>query len=105
MKSSAMSPPRKDPIPNQYINILITQQDLSLPPIIERYPTLYKPLFNCNHDPNSTEDEPNDSTDNSRNESGDSVNKLKVKNNEDNYDEYKYEKSAALKKDESVIKN
>ena len=35
MKSPAMSPPRKYPIPNQYINILITQQDPSIPPIIE----------------------------------------------------------------------
>ena len=49
-----MSPPRKDPIPIQYINILITQQDPSLLPIISKYPTVYKPLFNDMHDPNST---------------------------------------------------
>ena len=33
-ESPAMSPPRKDPIPNQYIDILITQQDPSLPKTI-----------------------------------------------------------------------
>ena len=38
MKSPAISPPRKDPIPNQDNNILITKQDPSLPPNIERYP-------------------------------------------------------------------
>ena len=53
MKSPAMSPPRKDPIPNQDINRLITQQDPSDPPIIEKYTTVYKPLFNDTHDLNS----------------------------------------------------
>ena len=38
VKSPAMSPPRKDPIPNQYINRLITEQDPSIPPIIAKYP-------------------------------------------------------------------
>ena len=89
MKSPAMYPPRKDPIPNQYINILVTQQDTSLPPIITKYPTGYKPLFNDTHDQNSSEDYPNGSTDNPCNENEDSVNKLKVNNNEGNYDEYK----------------
>ena len=32
MKSLAMYPPRKDPIPNQYINILGAEADKSLPP-------------------------------------------------------------------------
>ena len=97
-KLLAMSPPRKDLILNKDSNRIITQQDTILPPLLAKYPTVYKPLFNGKHDPNSTEDEPNDSTDNSRNESGDSVNKLKVKNNEDNYDEYKDENPQLLKK-------
>ena len=32
MKSLVMSPLRKDPIPNQYINIFSTKKDQSLPP-------------------------------------------------------------------------
>ena len=71
--------------------------------MIEKYPTGYKPLFNDTHDPNYAEDDPNDYTDNSRNQNKDSVNKLKVNNHKDNGDEYKYENYAALKNDESVI--
>ena len=59
-----MSPPRKDPITNQIINRLITEQDLSLPPIIKNYPPGYKTLFNDTHNPNITEDDPNNYTDN-----------------------------------------
>ena len=61
-----MSPLRKDTIPNQDINRLITKKYPSLPPIKEKHPTGFKPLFNDAHDPNSTEDDPNNSTDNSR---------------------------------------
>ena len=64
IKSPAMSTPIKDPIPNQYINILIAKQDSSLPPIKEKYPTGFKPLFNYARDTNNTEDNPNDSKDN-----------------------------------------
>ena len=67
MKSPAISPPRKDPIPNQDNNILITKQDPSLPPNIERYPPWYKSLFNVTHDQNSTEDDIIDSTYSSHN--------------------------------------
>ena len=68
IKSPTISPPIKYTITHQDINILITKQDPSLPPNIAKYPPGYKPLFNDTHDPNSTEDDPNDSTDNSRNE-------------------------------------
>ena len=68
MKSPAISTPRKDSIPYQDINRLIIEQDPSFPPIIEKYLPGYKPLFNVRCDPNSTEDDPNDSTGNSRNE-------------------------------------
>ena len=98
-----MSPPRKDPIPNQCINRLTNQQYPSLPPIIEKHTTVYKQLFNDTHDPNYTETDPNDSIDNSLNENKCYVNKLKVNNNEDNDDEEKDENSAPLKNDESVI--
>ena len=98
-----MSPPRKYPVPNQDINRLITQQDPSIPPIMEKYTTGYKALFNDTHEPYSTEDNHDNSRDDSRNENEDSVNKLKVNNNDDNDDEYKDENSAALKNDESVI--
>ena len=53
MASPSMSPPRKDPIPDQYINRLITKQDPSLTPIKARYPTGFKSLFNDTHNPNS----------------------------------------------------
>ena len=54
MKSLAMSPPRKDPIPNQDKNRLFTKQYPILPPIIEKYAPGYKLLFNDTHDQNST---------------------------------------------------
>ena len=54
MKSPAMSPPRKYPIKNQYINRFITEQDPSLLPIKSKYPPGFKPLFNDAHDPKST---------------------------------------------------
>ena len=58
-----MPPPRKDPIPNQDSNRIVTQQDSILPPILEKYPIGYKPLFNNTHYPNNTDDDLNDSTD------------------------------------------
>ena len=98
-KSPAISPPRKYQIPNHYIKILITQKYPILPPIIAKHTTGYKPLFNDTHDPNYSEDDPNDSTNNLRNKNEDFVNKMKVNNNEDNDDEYKDKNSAALKND------
>ena len=79
MKSHAIYPPRKDPIPNQYSNIIINEQDPILPPILEKYRTGYKKLFNDTHDTNKTEDELNDSAGNSRTEIDDCLNKLNVK--------------------------
>ena len=86
MKSPAISPPINDPVPNQYINRLTNGQDPSLPPITAKYIPGYRSLFNGRHDPNGTEDYPNGSTYNSRNEKEDSVDKLKVTNNEYNDD-------------------
>ena len=63
-----MSPPRKYPVPDQYINRLITKQDPSLPPIKEIYTPEFKTLFNDARDQNSTEDDRNDSADNSHSE-------------------------------------
>ena len=87
MRSPAMSPPRKDPIPNQDSNRIITQQDPILPPLLQKYPTGYKPLFNNTHYPNKTDDNLNYSTDNSCTEIDGYFNKLNV----NKYDEYKYE--------------
>ena len=75
MKSPAMSPPRKDPIPNQYINRLITEKDHFFPKHLAKIPPGFKSLLNDAHDPNSTEDNLNDSTYTSRNEKEDSVKK------------------------------
>ena len=41
-----MLPPRKGPIPNQDSKIIIDGQDPILLPLLEKYPTGYKPLFN-----------------------------------------------------------
>ena len=81
MTLPAMSPPRKDPSPNQDINIFITKQYPILPPIKAKCPPGFKPLFIDAHDPNGAEYVPNYSTDNSSNEKEDSANKLKVTNN------------------------
>ena len=54
MNSPAMSPPRKDQIPNQDIHRLITKKYPSLPPIKEKYPFGFKPIFNDAHDPKTT---------------------------------------------------
>ena len=85
-KSPAMLPPRKDPIPNQDSNIIINQQYPIIPPLLEKYPTGYKPLFDESNYPNKTEDGLNDSTDNSRSDIDDYLNKLNVKNDEDKND-------------------
>ena len=67
MNPPEMSPPIKYPIPNQDIHILITEQDPSLPTILEKYPPGYKQLFNDMHDISSTEYKPKGSIDNLRN--------------------------------------
>ena len=59
MKSLAMSPPRKDLIPNQDINILGTKKYQSLQPQHAKYRPGYKSLIH------EAEDYLNDSTDNS----------------------------------------
>ena len=45
MKSPKMSPPRKDPIPNKYSTIIITQQDPILTPLLEKGPTGHTPFI------------------------------------------------------------
>ena len=42
MKSRAISPPRKDPIPNQYINMLGTKKYQILPPQLAKFCPEYK---------------------------------------------------------------
>ena len=61
-----MSPPRKDPIPNQYSTSIITQQDPILPPLLEKWPTGYKPFLNYTHFSNKSEEKDNNYTDSSR---------------------------------------
>ena len=58
MKLLAMSPPRKDPIPNKDINILGTEKDLTLTPKLDKYRPWYKSLTN------EAEDDCNDYTNN-----------------------------------------
>ena len=47
-----MSPQRKYPIPNQYSTIIVNEQYPILPPLLAKYPTGYKILFNNTHYPN-----------------------------------------------------
>ena len=60
MKSLAMLPPRKDPIPNQDINTLGTKKYQILPPQFAKFCPGYKSLRN------KSEDGCNDYTDTSR---------------------------------------
>ena len=64
-----MFPPRKDPIKNQDITIIITQH----------YPTGYKPFIDDAHFSNKTEIKHNDSTDNPRTENKKYLNKMDLK--------------------------
>ena len=63
MKSPAISPPINDPIINQYITIIITQQDLILPTLLSKGPTGYKPFIDDTPFSNKIEDEHTDLTD------------------------------------------
>ena len=78
-KSLSMSPPRKDLITNQDITRIITQQDATLPPILAKWPTGYKPSFDDTHFQVKQRTNIMNFTYNSRNENGDSVNNLNVK--------------------------
>ena len=95
-KSPAMSPPRKDPIPNQDSKKIINEEDPILPPLLAKYHTGYKQLFNDTHSPNRTEDKSKDSTDNSRNDVDDYFIILNANKDEDKGEEYKYLNSPAL---------
>ena len=79
MKSLAMSPPIKDPIPNQDSTRIIHQQYPTLPPLLSQWPTVHKPFFNDRYVSNKIEEEINDSTDNWCAENKDSVNILNGK--------------------------
>ena len=46
MKPPEMLPPINDPIPNQDITRVITQQDIILPPLLAKWHTGYKLFFN-----------------------------------------------------------
>ena len=63
MKSSAMSPPRRDPITNQY-GTIITQKYPIVPPHLEKEHTGHKPFSDDKHFSNKTEDKHNDYTNN-----------------------------------------
>ena len=57
MKSFEMSPPRKYPIQNQYINRLSTKKYQSLPAKLAKYPPGYKSLINeAEYDRNGSTD-------------------------------------------------
>ena len=89
--------PRKDPIPNQYINIFGTKKDQSLPSQLANYRPGYKSLIN------KAEDGRNDSTDASRTDKEDSVKNLKDINNKNIDDEYKDNNSQNYNSNEIVI--
>ena len=86
MKSPAILPPRRYHIPNQGFNITINKQDPIIAPLLEKYSTGYKLLFNDTHYSNKEEEYLNDSTDNSRTEIDNFLNKLNVKKDKDKDD-------------------
>ena len=86
MGSPGVSPQRKDTIKNQDTNRIINEQDPIIPPLLSKYHTVYKPLFNDTHHPNKTEDDINDSTDNSRTDIDNYLNKLNINRDEDKDD-------------------
>ena len=75
-----MSPPRKDPIPNQDIIMYGTEKDQSLPPPLAKVIPGYKSLIN------EAEDGRNYSTDTSHNDKEDYVDNIKAINNKNIYD-------------------
>ena len=54
-KPPAILPTRKDPIQNQYITRIITQQDPILPTHLLKGPTAHKPFIDDRHFSNPTE--------------------------------------------------
>ena len=82
-----MQTQREHPITNQDSNRIINEQYPILPLLPEKYPIVYKPLFNDTHYPNKTEDNRNDYTDNPSNCIDNYLNKPNVKNDEGNDDE------------------
>ena len=65
-----MSPHRKNPIPDQDINRIITEKYQTFPPHLVKFPPRLKSLLNYAHDLNSTEDYCNDYIYTSRNYTG-----------------------------------
>ena len=87
MKSVEMSPPRKYPIPNQYINRLRTEKDQSLPPHLAKYYPGYKSLIN------EAEDDCNYYIDTTHTDKEDYVKNQNNNNNKDNDAKYKDDNS------------
>ena len=87
MKSPEMSPPIKDPIPNQDINMLGTKKDQSIPPQLAKFRPVYKSLIN------EAEDCHNDSTYTSLTDKEDYVYNLKASDNKNIDNKYKYDNS------------
>ena len=62
MKSTTMLLPRRYPIPNQDNNRIITGKYQNFPPHLAKILPIFKSLVNEAYDPNSIEDDHNDST-------------------------------------------
>ena len=82
-------PQRKDPIPNQDSNIIITQQDPKLPPHLEKGTTGHKPFIDYTHFSNPIEKEHTDTTDNVGTDNEHSADKMILDKDEYKDDEYK----------------
>ena len=79
IKLLATSPPRKDPIPNQYKNNLGIEKYQSLPPHLPKFPPGFKSLRNEADDdnPESTDTSFTDRDDTSRTDTDDSIYNIK----------------------------
>ena len=90
IKSLSKSPPRKDPIPNQYKNTLFIEKK-SLPPHSPKFPPGFKSLKNKAADDHheSIYTSRTDKYDTSRTDKDESIENLKSTNNQNSDDEYK----------------
>ena len=87
-KSPAMSPQRKDPIPNQDKNTLGIEKDQSLPPHVPKFSPGFKSLINEAYDDNheSTNTSRPDKNDTSRTDKYDYIENLKAMRNKNDDD-------------------
>ena len=100
-----MSPPRKDPIPDQDKNTLSIEKYKILPPHAPPFPPGFKSLRNKAdyNNPESTDTSHTDKYDTSRTDRDNSIENVKATKSTNDDDEYKEENSQHQNGNETVI--